>query len=522
MQAGFDHVGRDVDVVVTMDGDLQNDPRDIPVLLDKLAEGYDLIAGYRIRRQDKLVTRRIPSWIANRIIRLITGVSIRDNGCSLKAYRCDLLGRMRLYSEMHRFIPAMAAGMAGARIAEVGVRHHARTFGESKYGLSRVFKVLADLLTIKMIRTFRVRPLALFAAMAGLSMVLGTLFVVATLLAIFTFEPLKAVSVVFPGLALLWSSLAVFLLMLGLLGAAGTGIGLAVPLISNGLSQLFAVPDSFQLKIVVVLAVTAVFAASVYAGLERGIRRLSNLNVVLTLGLLLFVLITGPTLFILKAGTSSLGHVLQNFVRMNSWTEPIGESGFVETWTIFYWAWWIALGPYMGMFVARISRGRSIREVIFGMLGFGTAGCALFFIVFGNYALHLELSGTLSVTSLLQDEGAPQAIIAVVRSLPFSSVVLALFCVVCLVFMATTYDSAAYTLALGATRRIEVGQDPPRWHRLFWAFGIGVLPVTLMFLGGLTPFQTASVVVSLPLIAVGVLMAVSLVRSLREDQAEGS
>ena len=312
------------------------------------------------------------------------------------------------------------------------------------------------------------------------------------------------------------------LFMLGLLGAAGTGIGLAVPLISNGLSQLLGVPDSFQLKIVVVLAVTAVFAASVYAGLERGIRRLSNLNVVLTLGLLLFVLITGPTLFILKAGTSSLGHVLQNFVRMNSWTEPIGESAFVETWTIFYWAWWIALGPYMGMFVARISRGRSIREVIFGMLGFGTAGCALFFIVFGNYALHLELSGTLSVTSLLQDEGAPQAIIAVVRSLPFSSVVLALFCVVCLVFMATTYDSAAYTLALGATRRIEVGQDPPRWHRLFWAFGIGVLPVTLMFLGGLTPFQTASVVVSLPLIAVGVLMAVSLVRSLREDQAESS
>ena len=156
------------------------------------------------------------------------------------------------------------------------------------------------------------------------------------------------------------------------------------------------------------------------------------------------------------------------------------------------------------------------------MLGFGMAGCALFFIVFGNYALHLELTGVLSVTSVLQEEGAPQAIIAVVRSLPFSSAVLALFCVVCLVFMATTYDSAAYTLALGATRRLAVGQDPPRWHRLFWAFALGVLPVTLMFLGDLTPFQTASVVVSLPLIPVGVLMAVSLVRSLREDQAEAS
>ncbi|MEE2897570.1 MAG: BCCT family transporter [Gemmatimonadota bacterium] len=310
------------------------------------------------------------------------------------------------------------------------------------------------------------------------------------------------------------------LFMLGLLGAAGTGIGLAVPLISNGLSELLAIPDSFGLSVVVVLVVTAVFAASVYVGLERGIRRLSNLNVVLTLALLVFVLVAGPTLFILKTGTNSLGHVLQNFVRMNSWTEPIGETGFVETWTIFYWAWWIALGPYMGMFVARISRGRSIREITLGMLAFGTAGCALFFIVFGNYALHLELTEALSVTSILQDEGAPQAIIAVVQSLPLAPVVLALFCLVCLVFMATTYDSAAYTLALGASRRLEVGQDPPRWHRLFWAFGIGVLPITLMFLGGLTPFQTASVVVSLPLIAVGVLMAVSLVRSLREDQAE--
>ena len=312
------------------------------------------------------------------------------------------------------------------------------------------------------------------------------------------------------------------LFMTGLLGAAGTGIGLAVQLISNGLSQLLGVPDSDLLKVVVVLAVTAVFATSVYFGLERGIKRLSNLNVALTFALLLFVLVAGPTLFILKTGTSSLGHVLQNFVRMNSWTDPVRESGFVETWTIFYWAWWIALGPYVGMFVARISRGRTVREVTFGMLGFGMAGCALFFIVFGNYALHLELTEVLSVTSVLREEGAPQAIIAVVRSLPFSSAVLALFCAVCLVFMATTYDSAAYTLALGATRRLAVGEDPPRWHRLFWAFALGVLPITLMFLGDLTPFQTASVVVSLPLIPVGVLMAVSLVRSLREDQAEAS
>jgi len=139
MQAGFD--GSRGKVVVTMDGDLQNDPRDIPRLVAKLEEGYDLVAGYRVRRQDRLVTRKVPSWVANRVIRLLTGVDIRDNGCSLKAYRRDLLDRINLYSDMHRFIPAVAAGTAGARIAEVPVRHHARKYGQSKYGMGRIFKV---------------------------------------------------------------------------------------------------------------------------------------------------------------------------------------------------------------------------------------------------------------------------------------------------------------------------------------------------------------------------------------------
>jgi glycosyltransferase involved in cell wall biosynthesis len=215
-QAGFDHARGEV--VVTMDGDLQNDPEDIPAAVDKLMEGYDLVAGYRVRRKDRLFARKIPSWIANRVITLITGVPIRDNGCSLKAYRRELLRGMRLYSEMHRFIPALAAATAGARITEVGVRHHARARGASKYGLSRIFRVLADLISIKMIRSFRLRPLALFAALASGAALLGTAAVAASLVAIFTFSRDDATSMVFPGVSLLWFMLAVFLLMLGLVG----------------------------------------------------------------------------------------------------------------------------------------------------------------------------------------------------------------------------------------------------------------------------------------------------------------
>lgn len=220
MQAGFDHArGR---VVVSMDGDLQNDPRDIPMLVAKLDEGYDLVAGYRLKRQDKLLSRKLPSWIANRLIRSITGVSIRDNGCSLKAYRRELLQRLHLYSDMHRFIPAVAAATAGARIAELPVRHHARRYGTSKYGLSRIGKVLADLLVIKMIRSFRERPLAMFAGGALLAVLAGIAFGLVGLLSFDsllerTVRPQVAGSLVIPGVVFLWLGLAVYLLMLGLI-----------------------------------------------------------------------------------------------------------------------------------------------------------------------------------------------------------------------------------------------------------------------------------------------------------------
>ena len=308
------------------------------------------------------------------------------------------------------------------------------------------------------------------------------------------------------------------LFMIGLIGAAGTGVGLAVPLISAGTSRLFSIPDTFELQLGVVILVTLMFSVSVYLGLEKGIKRLSNINVILTLLLLLFVLVAGPTLFILKMGTDAIGHTLQNFIRMSTWTDPVGETGFVESWTVFYWAWWIALGPYVGMFIAKISRGRTIREVVLGVLGFGTLGSTLFFVVFGNYALHLELNNLLSVTGILSNNDAPTAIVSVISTLPFGAMALFLFSVVCLIFMATTYDSAAYTLAMGASKRVEADESPARWHRLFWAFGISILPVTLMFLGGLEPFKTASIVVSLPMIVIGLLMAISFVRSLRQDE----
>jgi glycosyltransferase involved in cell wall biosynthesis len=153
------------EIIVTMDGDLQNDPADIGSFLQKMDEGYDIVVGWRHDRQDKLVSRKIPSRIANRLIARVTGVAIRDNGCSLKAFRASLIKQIPLYSEMHRFIPAVA-NIAGPRIAEIKVRHHARKFGQSKYGLSRIYKVLLDLMVIKTVASFTTRPLLWFSMLA--------------------------------------------------------------------------------------------------------------------------------------------------------------------------------------------------------------------------------------------------------------------------------------------------------------------------------------------------------------------
>ena len=213
MAAGIDHArGK---ILITMDGDLQNDPQDIPRFIEKIEEGYDIVCGWRENRQDKLITRKIPSIAANWLIGKVTGVPIRDNGCSLKAYRSEVIKAIPLYSEMHRFIPAMAS-IAGSRIAQIPVRHHARKYGKSKYGLSRIYKVLLDLLMIKTVVSFASRPMLWFGGMSFLA-AFGSLISVASAIALWSRS--EGVSlVVLNGTSLLLGALAIFFLFAGAIG----------------------------------------------------------------------------------------------------------------------------------------------------------------------------------------------------------------------------------------------------------------------------------------------------------------
>ncbi|GIX49595.1 MAG: dolichol-phosphate mannosyltransferase [Candidatus Tectimicrobiota bacterium] len=207
MAAGFRHARGQV--IVSMDGDLQNDPADIPRLLAKLEEGYDVVCGWRKARQDKLLSRRVPSLIANWLIGKVTGVPIHDNGCSLKAYRAEVIKRVQLYAELHRFIPAMST-LTGARIAELVVRHHPRRFGRSKYGISRTWRVFLDLFVVKMLTAWAARPRLWFATLAVVPL-LGSLG------SLVGWGLSRFASIVFPAVAFLALALVGHLLVMGLL-----------------------------------------------------------------------------------------------------------------------------------------------------------------------------------------------------------------------------------------------------------------------------------------------------------------
>lgn len=180
MAAGFKSArGR---IIITLDADLQNDPSDIPALLAKMDEGYDVVSGWRKDRKDAFINRKLPSMIANHLISRITGVALHDYGCTLKAYTKDIIDNLHLYGEMHRFIPALASWVGG-RIAEVPVNHHPRRFGKSKYGISRTFRVVLDLMTVKFLLAYSTRPIHIFGKLGFLFGIPGVLMMAAMILA---------------------------------------------------------------------------------------------------------------------------------------------------------------------------------------------------------------------------------------------------------------------------------------------------------------------------------------------------
>lgn len=309
------------------------------------------------------------------------------------------------------------------------------------------------------------------------------------------------------------------LVVWSIVGGFGTTLGLGVPMVSRVIGEIFGIGPSLWLDVVIILIWTVIYSSSAYLGLYKGIRRLSDFNVYLAFALALFVFIVGPTSFILTFFTDSFGTMVQNFVGMSFSTDPIFGEGFPQAWTVFYWAWFASMGPFMGLFVGRISKGRSIRNLIFNTITWGSVGGWVYFAVFGGYSVHLELNNIVPLTDILANEGQPETVVAVLNSLPLSEIVLVFFAVLGFIFLATSMDSATYIIAATATKELKDREEPARWHRMLWGIIMAVLAISLLAIGGLGVVQTSAVFVSVPVIIIYIVLIVSLMRWLRRDYA---
>ncbi len=301
--------------------------------------------------------------------------------------------------------------------------------------------------------------------------------------------------------------------VLGTLFGVATSLGLGTLQLNSGLSYLFGVPSTGWVQVLLIAVITSIAATSVALGLDKGVRRLSQINIVLALLLILFVLVIGPTVFIAEGMVQSIGDYFSALPWLSFWTQTYTESDWQRQWTLFYWAWTITWAPYVGIFIARISRGRTIREFVAGVLFAPTVFTLVWFGVFGLSAIHVEMNGTVALAEQVQQDPSV-AIFAFLEAFPLANVASLLSVIIIVIFFTTSSDSASLVIDM-LTRR----DDQPSLvrQRIFWAVAQGVIAATLLLAGGLDALQNVITSLGLPFCILLIFMAVSLFRALRAD-----
>jgi choline/glycine/proline betaine transport protein len=294
-----------------------------------------------------------------------------------------------------------------------------------------------------------------------------------------------------------------------------TSLGLGVTQINAGLNYVFGVPISTTVQITLIVIITGGATMSVVAGLEAGIKRLSIINIVLGISLMVFVFFMGPTLFILDGIPQNIGNYLQNFVKLSFWTEAYTQTKWQNGWTIFYWAWWIAWAPFVGMFIARISKGRTVKEFLLGVLFVPTLLTFVWLTVFGGSALYVEMFGAGGISEAVNNNVAT-AMYTLFENFPLAKITSVIGIFVVAFFFITSSDSASLVIDI-----ITAGgkTEPPTIQRVFWASTEGICAAILLLGGGLGALQTACIVTGLPFAAVLLVMLISLKKGLDEEYA---
>ena len=310
------------------------------------------------------------------------------------------------------------------------------------------------------------------------------------------------------------SWLDVFAVVATVMGVA-TSLGLGVLQMNGGLNAVFGLPENGLWQFVILFVMFCAYMASTWSGLDKGIKRLSNLNMVLCIGLMLYVLVTGPTIAILETITLGIGDYLQNFIGMSLRISPYSDNQWASSWTIFYWAWVIAWSPFVGTFVARVSRGRTIKEYVFGVLFVPPLLACLWIGVFGGAALNLELNGTDVGLAAATEANITVALFEMFDLMPFSGVLSVVAMLLIFIFLVTSADSASYIVA----QMTDNGSiNPPLYKRVVWGVLIAAICLTLIVAGGLSGLQSAAVLSALPFTFILYMMVIVLVRELRADR----
>lgn len=308
-------------------------------------------------------------------------------------------------------------------------------------------------------------------------------------------------------------------IVLGLACTFGTG----TYMLSDGWANIFHVKNSVMISVIVIFAVALLFVSSSYLGLDKGMARLADINTYYAIFFVLFLLIVGPTSFILNSTTNSVGTVMTHFFEMSLWTDPIEKSLFPENWTMFYWAFWIGTAPFFWVFTAKISEGRKIKNVINWMMIAGVAGTLLYFGVISNYGINFQLNGTFDMVEAIKTNGADAAISQFLRHLPGGLFSLISWTLVGSMFLATSMDSGAFALAANSQKSLAIGEEPAKGLRLFWCVILTGLPIGFIMSGApIDAFKASANIAGIPMLVVLVFAIITLFRYLKQDHGHKS
>lgn len=273
-----------------------------------------------------------------------------------------------------------------------------------------------------------------------------------------------------------------FIFIFAAVGSICITAGASASTIAAAIASLFGFKSSFGLTVGVLLGVAVLYSASSLLGIEKGMRKISDWNVYFCISFLLFIALAGPTKFILDSITNSIGLLSTNFVRMMLWTDPVAKSNYPQNWTVFYLVYWFVFGPFTGLFVAKISKGRKIKEVIANMLLSGTSGLLFFFGIVTAYQQNLRVKGILDVPKMLLTGQAENIAEATINTLPFAKIAMVLYLIVIILFLATTLDACSFTLSSTVSKNLKEGEEPRQSLKFVWCIVLVLLPIAISYI----------------------------------------